>query len=98
MPQGTSADLTCTVTGITQAVTAVFEDTDGPISTVADVTTVTPGDYAADADFTQKFTLTIVNPTEDKTYTCKVTSGQYTSSGAQSAEVELSVFSKYTKF
>ena len=89
--------LTCTVTGITQAVTAVFEDTDGAISTVTDVTTVTPGEYAADADNTQKFTLTIVNPTEDKTYTCKVTSGEYTSSGAQNAEVELSVFSKYIK-
>ena len=86
---GTEGIVTCEITGITQAVSVVFSDSNGDIIDEAEVTTVDEGTYDST---TQNATLTVHNVTADNTYTCTVTSGQYNSSAGQETEVWIKMF------
>jgi len=86
---GTEGIVTCEITGITELVSVVFSDADGDISNEADVTTVDEGTYDST---TQTATLTVHNVTADGTYTCTVTSGQWTDSAGQETEVSIKMF------
>ena len=86
---GTEGVVTCEITGITEAVTVVFSDTDGDISTVADVITVDEGSFDTDS---QTASLTIHNVTADGSYTCTVTSGQFSDSASHASDLSITMF------
>ena len=91
--KGTAGVVTCVISGITEAVTVVFNDGTSDIATVGSVTTVDPGTLAVGAT-SQTATLTVHDVQADAAYTCKVTSGQYSDSGAQDTLVSITMLGK----
>ena len=93
MLTGTETVLTCLITGISQAVTAVtWSDSNGAISD-GDPYTISAGTLNTDR---QPATLTVASAgvTADKTYTCSVTSNEWT--GSVTSTAELLVYGKCT--
>ena len=86
---GTETTISCKVTGLTQAVNIVW--TGLPQGETG--YTKSAGTFHTD---TQTATLTVASAqvTEDKTYTCIVTSIQYPTSKLESKDVDLKVYGK----
>ena len=88
MLTGTQTVLTCLITGITQTVTAVtWSDSNGLISD-GDPYTISAGTFNTDR---QSATLTVASGgvTADKTFTCSVTSNDWTGSVTSTAELKV---------
>ena len=86
---GTETTISCKVTGLTQAVNIVWTG----LPTDETGYTKSAGTFNTD---TQIATLTVASAqvTEDKTYTCTVTSIQYGTSQSESKDVDLNVYGK----
>ena len=89
--KGSAGTVTCVISGITEQVTVVFSDGSDDISTVTEVTTVDQGSYASDTN-TQTATLVVNNVQADASYTCTVTSGQYSDSAGHATVVSIKMF------
>ena len=87
--KGSAGTVTCVISGITEQVTVVFSDGSDDIATVTDVTTVDEGSYASD---TQTATLVVHDVQADGSYTCTVTSGQYSDSAGHATVVSIKMF------
>ena len=89
---GENAELICEISGITEAVTVVFNDGTKDLETESGVRLVETGTPLGVGATKQTAKLTLYNVQEDATFTCKVTSGEYPDSGVQTAEVALTMF------
>ena len=89
--KGSAGNVTCVISGITEQVTVVFSDGSDDIATETDVTTVDQGSYASDTN-TQTATLVVHDVQDDGSYTCTVTSGQYSDSAGHETVVSIKMF------
>ena len=95
---GTDAVLSCKITGITEAITVIWKDSDNEdVTTVAD----TANKYTVDAGtfnettFSQTTTLEVkaLENTEDRTISCQINSTEWNKSD-DSTDVKLNVFGR----
>ena len=95
MKKGSTTAILCEITGITETVTVVWRTATGPVS--GNKFTSVQGSHSGG---TQNSTLTVdsTEVTEDKAYTCRVTSGSFPASGHFDNTVNLNVFGMYTLF
>ena len=89
MKKGFKTEISCVITGITKTVTVAWRTATEPVS--GSKFTSVQGSHA---DGTQTSTLTVESTevTEDKAYTCRVTSGSLPDSGHFDNTVNLNVF------
>ena len=90
--QGSTTKISCVITGITETVTVSWRTASEPVS--GSKFTSVQGSHS---DGTQTSTLTVdsTEVTEDKAYTCRVTSGSLPDSGHFDNTVNLNVFGVY---
>ena len=93
--KGSATTISCVVTGIEETVTVAWRTATEPVS--GSKFTSVQGSHSGG---TQISTLTVdsTEVTEDKAYTCRVTSGSFPDSGHFDNTVNLNVFGKYTIF
>ena len=89
--QGTETVISCVITGITTTAKVSWLTSSGPVSGVK--FTSVQGSHSGG---TQTSTLTVdsTDVTEDKTYTCRVTSGSFPDSNSFDHSVNLDVYGK----
>ena len=92
---GSTTTISCVITGITETVTVSWRTATGPVT--GDKFTLDQGSHS---NGTQTSTLTVdsTEVTEDKAYTCRVTSGSLSDSGHFDNTVNLNVFGRQTIF
>ena len=85
--------ISCVITGITERVTVAWRTSTEPVS--GSKFNFVQGSHSGG---TQTSTLTVdsTEVTEDKAYTCRVTSGSLPDSGHFDSNVNLNVFGKYS--
>ena len=90
---GSTTTISCVITGITETVTVSWRTGTEPVS--GSKFNSVQGSHS---DGTQTSTLTVdsTEVTEDKSYTCRVTSGSLPDSGHFYNTVNLNVFGKHT--
>ena len=91
--KGSATTISCVVTGIEETVTVAWRTATEPVSG-SKFTSV----QGSQSGGTQISTLTVdsTEVTEDKAYTCRVTSGSFPDSGHFDNTVNLNVFGKHT--
>ena len=91
--KGSATTISCLITGITETITVSWQTAAGPVTGEK-----FKFDQGSHSDGTQTSTLTVdsTEVTEDKAYTCRVTSGSLPDSGHFDNTVNLNVFGKYT--
>ena len=91
--EGSTTTISCVITGITETVTVAWRTATEPVT--GDKFTSVQGSHSGG---TQTSTLTVdsTEVTEDKAYTCRVTSGSLPDSGYFDNTVNLNVFGMYT--
>ena len=91
--KGSTTTISCVITGITETVTVSWRTATEPVS--GSKITSLQGSHSGG---TQTSTLTVdsTDVTEDKVYTCRVTSGSFPDSGYFDNTVNLNVFGMYT--
>ena len=91
--KGSTTTISCVITGITETVTVSWRTATEPVS--GSKFTSVQGSHSGG---TQTSTLTVdsTEVTEDKAYTCRVTSGSFPDSGYFDNTVILNVFGMYT--
>ena len=91
--KGSTTAISCQITGITETVTVAWRTATEPVSG-----TKFNSVQGSHSGGTQTSTLTVdsTEVTEDKAYTCRVTSGSLPDSGHFDNTVNLNVFGKYT--
>ena len=94
---GEDAVLTCEITGITQAVTVVFNDGTSDLETETDVRLIEQGTPLGSGATTQTATMTLYGVETDAIFTCKVTSGEFPESNTQTEEVAVTLFGKLSQ-
>ena len=89
MKRGSTTKISCVVSGITETVTVAWRTATGPVS--GEKFTTIQGTQSGG---TQTSTLTVDSSevTEDKAYTCRVTSGSFPESGHFDNTVNLNVY------
>ena len=92
--KGSTTTISCVVTGITETVTVSWRTATAPVSG-----SKFDSVQGSHSDGTQTSTLTVdsTEVTEDKAYTCRVTSGSLPDSGHFDNTVNLNVFGAYTE-
>ena len=93
MKKGSTTVISCVITGITESVTVAWRTATDPVS--GNKFTSVQGSHSGGAQ-TSTLTIDSTEVTEDKAYTCKVTSGSYPDSGYFDNTVILNVFGMYT--
>ena len=91
--KGSTTAISCVITGITETVTVAWRTSTEPVS--ESKFNSVQGSHSGG---TQTSTLTVdsTEVTEDKAYTCRVTSGYYPDSGYFDNAINLNVFGMYT--
>ena len=89
--KGSTTTISCVITGITETVTVSWRTATEPVS--GSKITSLQGSHSGG---TQTSTLTVdsTDVTEDKTYTCRVTSGSFPDSNSFDHSVNLDVYGK----
>ena len=90
--KGSTTTISCEITGITETVTVAWRTAAGPIT--GEKNTSVQGSHS---NGTQTSTLTVdsTEVTEDKAYTCRVTSGSFPESSYFDNTVNLNVFGMF---
>ena len=89
MRKGSTTTISCVITGITETVTVAWRTSSEPVSGVE--STAVQGNHSSGAQ-TSTLTIDSTEVTEDKAYTCRVSSGSYPDSGYFDNIVHLNVF------
>ena len=87
--KGSTTTISCVITGITEAVTVAWRTSSEPVSGVE--FTAVQGNHSSGAQ-TSTLTIDSTEVTEDKAYTCRITSGSLPDSGHFDNTVNLNVF------
>ena len=88
---GDDATISCVVTGISSDVTIVFNNGTDDLSTEAGVYTVDSGTFSS-GDTNKTATLTVLDISDDATFTCQVSSPSHSSSPTGSEEQSITVY------
>ena len=93
MKKGSTTVISCVITGITESVTVAWRTATDPVSGIK--FTSVQGSHSGG---TQTSTLTVnsTEVTEDKAYTCRVTSGSFPESGHFDNTVNLDVYGRHS--
>lgn len=89
MNKGEPGTLSCGISDITKQVTVVWKEGNTVITSQLNVYTVDAGTINGDK---QTSTLKVHNVQEDRTFSCSVTSGEYTDSGTFETDAKIMMF------